>query len=487
MAKYFTIYFLFIATISFGNNLQLSPVTLSTSGGSSYLNFTISWENSWRVSSNSNNWDAVWIFFKRRDCAAIQWHHVNLSDQDADHTATAPLFVNGYSDKKGVMIYRLTNGFGNISNANIQIKLDAPPAGNYEYKVCGIEMVNVKQDAFYVGDGTSNFTFKIGTTSNPYLISSEASINFSQTGTNLWSNYPSQNSFTLPTAYPKGYNAFYCMKYEISQGQYADFLNTIAQDAFLNRYDANNVNVSRYTIAGSWPAITALAPDRACNWISIEDLSAYLDWSALSPLSELEFEKVCRGGNIIPITNEFAWGGNQITDANTITSGTDGQPNETVDDIIATGTGLANHNNSVVLGPLRCGFAFRTGTTRFAAGASFYGATEMSGNVYEFCINVDSSTYGRGKYFIGNHGDGELSTASTPGYSNQGWPGQIAGDLSEQYFSFSARGGAWTSLFNAYELRVSDRSFKIIEVGLPTPDAKGRSFAFGGRGVSRRQ
>jgi hypothetical protein len=212
MAKYCTLFFLLISACSFGNNLQISPVTLSTSGGNSYLNFSISWENSWRVSNDPGNRDAVWIFFKQRDCAAIQWHHADVSDQDADHTATAPLFVDAYPDKKGVMIYRLTDGSGNITNANIQIKLDAPPPGNYEYKVFGIEMVYVKQDVFYAGDGTSNFTFKTGATNNPYLISSEAAVDFNPGGTNLWSNYPGQSSFTLPAAYPKGYNSFYCMK-----------------------------------------------------------------------------------------------------------------------------------------------------------------------------------------------------------------------------------------------------------------------------------
>ncbi|HCR53204.1 MAG TPA: hypothetical protein DIW27_02215, partial [Cytophagales bacterium] len=33
--------------------------------------------------------------------------------------------------------------------------------------------------------------------------------------------------YTIPANYPKGFNAFYTMKYEVSQKQYADFFNTL--------------------------------------------------------------------------------------------------------------------------------------------------------------------------------------------------------------------------------------------------------------------
>ena len=489
MAKFFTIFLLFFSSLSFGNNLQISPVTLSTSSGSSYLNFSISWENSWRVSSNPGNWDAVWIFFKRRDCAAIQWHHVNISDQDADHTATAPLFVDAYADKKGVMIYRLSDGAGNITNANIQIKLDAPPAGTFEYKVSGIEMVYINQGSFYLGDGVSTYTFKTGSSLNPYLVTGETAIPMSPSGTDLWSTSNTLGAFTLPATYPKGFNAFYCMKYEISQGQYASFLNNINQDAAQNRFDPVNSNISRYTISGVWPNITAAVPDRACNWIGFEDLAAYLDWSGLSPMTELEFEKVCRGSGNFPIAGEFAWGGNQITDADAFVPGTEDLPTEAISTTITPGTGLANYTNFGILGPLRCGFAAKNTTTRFEAGAAYYGVMELSGNVHERCYNVDSSTLGMAPSFTGTHGDGELSITPSPGFANQNWPGEGALSTDVEYYSVAARGGAWSSPNNnnGDMVKVSDRNAYIINTSVQQPDSKGRSASFGGRGVSRRQ
>jgi formylglycine-generating enzyme required for sulfatase activity len=474
---------LLLFTGIYANNVQIGPVTIL---GTDTLQFTISWENSWRVTNNPNNWDAVWVFVKRSDCASIQWHHANLSSQDADHSASTLLFVDAYADKKGVMIYRSAPGFGNTGNVTIKLKLDAPPLGNYQYKVFGVEMVYVPEGAFYAGDGASTQKFKIGNTDSSFLITGEAPLLVSPVGSNLWTLSNTVGPFTLPAAYPKGYNAFYCMKYEISQGQYADFLNTIASDAAQNRYDQTLNNNSRYTISGAWPSITAAAYDRACNHLSIDDLIAFDDWAALSPLTELEFEKACRGNSInVSVAGEFAWGTNAVTSTTSITPGTDGQSNETVDDVIAPGSGLANYLGTNIIGPLRCGFAARTATSRLEAGASYYGLMEMSGNLYELCYNVDTTVFGRSYLFNGTHGDGELSVSPNPGYANQSWPGELPLDLTTQYFSFAAKGGSWVS--QADQLKVSDRNANIITSSVPQPNSQGRSPAFGGRGVSRRQ
>ncbi|NII25498.1 hypothetical protein HB364_10420 [Pseudoflavitalea sp. X16] len=488
MRQYYLIcyYLLALSFPAAANNLRIGPVTETVAGSDHFLHFTISWENSWRITGSPGNRDAVWLFVKRRDCSAVQWLHANLGDQDSAHSAGTPLFVDAYADKKGVMIYRSTTGTGSIDSVSIQLKLDAPPAGDYEYKVFGIEMVYINEGAFYLGDGVSTYRFKTGTTDDPYLITSEGAITMSNSGSNLWSTSNTSGSFTLPDAYPKGYNAFYCMKYELSQGQYADFLNAISNDAFLNRYDAAHIGLSRYTISGTWPAMVASAPDRACNWVGIEDLIAYLDWAALSPMTELEFEKICRGANT-PVAAEFAWGTSGITNADTITTGTDGMPNETISNYIAPGTGPALYNISGPRGPLRCGFAAKASTSRVEAGAAYYGVMEMSGNVLELCYNADSSMFGKGPSFNGSHGDGELSITPNAGYANAGWPGQTPGDINTQYYTFTARGGAWSSQFSGIFLRTSDRNAHIINTSVPSPDGKGRSHSFSGRGVSRRQ
>jgi hypothetical protein len=37
-------------------------------------------------------------------------------------------------------------------------------------------------------------------------------------------------------------------------------------------------------------------------------MAAFADWSGLRPMSELEYEKACRGYNTPAVPNEYAWG-----------------------------------------------------------------------------------------------------------------------------------------------------------------------------------
>jgi formylglycine-generating enzyme required for sulfatase activity len=478
----------------YANNLKIGTVTISTISGNQYLNFTISWDNSWRVSSSPNNWDAVWVFVKRRDCAGLDWSHVNLSANDADHDAGDSLFVDAYTDKKGVMIYRNADGSGNINNINVKLKLDAPPSGNYEYSVFGIEMVYIPQGAFNVGDGQSYSSLQKWPTNAPYLISSEDSIQLGQDTGKLFhiqsgtGDVGIVHGTTLSQAYPKGYNAFYCMKYEVSQGQYADFLNNIAQDAALNRYLPGNAGVERYNIQGIWPSISSTTPDRACNFMSFQDLAALLDWSALSPMTELEYEKICRGANSTPVAAEKAWGSNTATDANTVAPGTDGTPSEYVSDAIITGSGLANFAGNVTgsfSGPLRCGFAARPNSNRYQAGASYYGVMELSGNLMERCYNLAIFNNGAigGGLFTGGEGDGELTSSPNAGYANEGWvcEGYNGGIFVDGYAAGFKGGGYIRSL---ERMAVSDRFF-INVTGFTAIQSRVQDY--GGRGVSRRQ
>src|SRR5262249_10316729 len=150
----------------------------------------------------------------------------------------------------------------------------------------------------------------------PLLISSESAVNVYEANQIIC---PS-GLCSLTSAFPKGYNAFYIMKYEISQGQYADFLNA-TNSLVQSVHWLNSNGSSRNTIVntGTPPQqYSSSRPDRACNYLSWADYTAFLDWAALRPPTELEFEKACRGTNIA-VTNEYAWGSTTYTDANSIT------------------------------------------------------------------------------------------------------------------------------------------------------------------------
>ncbi|MCS7073726.1 MAG: hypothetical protein NZ108_04580, partial [Bacteroidia bacterium] len=216
MKKYISLIVLFLLPL-FGhtNNLIITNLQIL---GTDTLSFNVSWDNSWRVLSPPSNWDAVWLFAKRKDCAGILWDHVSLSTNSADHLVGAPLTVTAYPDGKGIMIYRSTSGSGNISNVNVKMKMTSVPTGAYDYQVFGIEMVYIPQGSFTLGDGTSTYFFyeNVGT-NPPYVVSSEAAINMSSSaGTgNLWASAGGYvTNATIPANYPKGFNAFYCMKYE---------------------------------------------------------------------------------------------------------------------------------------------------------------------------------------------------------------------------------------------------------------------------------
>ena len=75
MRKIFTFYFCLLSYASFSNNVQIGVPSLPST---TTLQFTVQWDNSWRIASGPNNWDALWIFVKYQDCANNLWKHVDL-------------------------------------------------------------------------------------------------------------------------------------------------------------------------------------------------------------------------------------------------------------------------------------------------------------------------------------------------------------------------------------------------------------------------
>lgn len=430
------------------NNLQISNVALN----GTLLSFNVSWDNSWRTTGTAPyNYDAVWLFVKYRDCATLQWNHARVDSAGA----ASPLFADTTADQTGVMVYRAANGVGNISNVSVTFRLTGLAPGNYDFSVFGVEMVYVPQDSFYLGDGASFNTWRVGTNpAVPYYVTSEAPITVANSGTNLYAAAQIVAG-TMPAVYPKGYRAFYCMKYEISQAQYAEYLNTLTSTQEAARYLAGTAN--RYTIGGLWPVHTATAGNRAMNWMNWDDLLTYLDWAALRPMTELEFEKACRGPAVY-VPNEYAWGTTLIVDANTPTN--DGTATESVSNAVPPGNGIANYGNNVLLGPLRVGFAGTGTTNRLQIGASYYGICEMSGNIWEYCVSGGSVA---GRTFIPAHGNGNITPVGL--WDVPGWVNSTGNAI---------RGGGWSAA--VADLQISDRSNGTYSTNT-------RAFSLGGRGV----
>lgn len=121
----------------------------------------------------------------------------------------------------------------------------------------------------------------------------------------LWaSDIKPEDKGEIPATFPNGYAAFYCMKYSwITQGQYADFLNSLTVEQAKPRYwiEGHGMAISGGGTAvkrlGKAPDYTYAAtdPDGMCPWVCWKDAVLYTAWAGLRPMTELEFEKMLRG------------------------------------------------------------------------------------------------------------------------------------------------------------------------------------------------
>jgi formylglycine-generating enzyme required for sulfatase activity len=223
-----------------------------------------------------------------------------------------------------------------------------------EIRVFALEMVYVTSGAFKLGSGgTETGHFFDGTTNNPYNVASEGSITVSSSagatpGTLSYASGGDQGG-PIPATFPKGFAAFWIMKYESSQQQYVDFLNNLDLTRSTNR------NPTGFT--GTHPNLVAPFPERAMGGLSINDYLAFADWSGLRPFTELEYEKTCRGANQLPVPNEYPWGNTTIAFTTNPGVTNPGLENETATN------GNANFNNGTFR-PLRTGIYATTSSTR---------------------------------------------------------------------------------------------------------------------------
>lgn len=491
-----------VAGIVHANNISVNNIAFEQSGvGYTHVACDVAWDHSWRVSWTEvtpnitvTNWDAAWVFVKFRVATNnAPWQHATLSTNNSDHVVPSQaLFTVGTSSNAvsanlgvGGFLYRKDEGSGNWSN-RIKLRWNYAHDGVTDtsqvvISVHAIEMVYLPQGSFKVGsggtesgsftEGNAGTTWVSGTTpSVPFAITSEAVITITNTAGNLWGTATSGGNTigsagTLPGAYPKGYNAFYCMKYEISEGQWVSFFNMLTDSQKTPRditssTGKNSDNVtSRNTVAWTTGDATTAAPDRACSYLGWADFAAYADWAGLRPMTELEFEKACRGP-MPPIAAEYVWG-----DATTLiaitnfTGGADGSGTETA---LPTNANCCYANKPAVQGPARCGIFATSASARANAGATYWGIMEMSGNLGERLVTAADA----GRTFTGAVGDGVLD--STGNANAALWPANSNGT------GASWRGGSWAN--PATYLRTSDR------VSGANPNAS-RGNVYGGRCV----
>jgi formylglycine-generating enzyme required for sulfatase activity len=398
----------------------------------------------------------------------------------------------------GMMLYRSELGSGTFSATDVQLRWNYSvqgviPGSVVKADVFGIEMVLVPGGPFWVGDEESVGTFRQATRNFPFFVSSDGSV--LRVGENgccdqieikndgIWVDgdggisKSSAMEADMNPDYPTGFRGFYCMKYEITQGQYRDFLNTLTrvQQNARTTSDISGTRVSsRYVMSGGrieeWrnglrcdATLPLTGPIEiycdldgdgiknesndgewlACNFLTWPDGAAYMDWSGLRHMTELEYEKACRGPNI-PVPGEYAWGTAEIT-SNYYSVSDEGTNQEG----IATGYSLTEGNAHYAFllfgGPCRVGIfaANSLNTGRVSSGAGYYGAMELTGNLWEHMVTIGNSS---GRQYLAVHGDGKISEAGDSDVAD--WPPSL--------FNFTGlRGGSFYD--NPFDIRVSDR------------------------------
>ncbi|MEM7368777.1 MAG: SUMF1/EgtB/PvdO family nonheme iron enzyme [Bacteroidota bacterium] len=429
--KYFSLVFLTcLPLFLFSNNIQISNVRISdqnTTDDYYMIEFDISWENSWRTSTMESNWDAAWVFIKYSLKNHHDWQHATLHYIDgfndghlAPPGATVQTYTNtpAFTDEGvGVMIYRSSDGIGDVYWKNVQLRWDygTDLIGDnsvVELSIFGIEMVYVPQGAFFVGSGDINSS-QLGKANNgaPFLIDSENSILLGGIGPNQLSSHNDDAGVgddfnhlflqTLPAEFPKGYEAFYCMKYEASQQQYADFLTHLSPLQRDNRNENGEENFGIHT--GNHYAVVDF-PWRPMGNLGWPDIAAYLDWSGLRLMTELEYEKACRGP-LDPISQEFAWGNSSLFEE-ALTLEHVGEENEIITGPLGYPSGYSNIASPATFP--RCGIfaASAINKTRQETGGSYWGIMEMSSNCPELVLSIGKAS---SRTCQGLHGDGEIS------------------------------------------------------------------------------
>lgn len=442
---------LLLFVVTFANNVQVSSVTYN--GTTQIVSFTLSWENSWDLTGGSppGNHDAIWVFIK---CQTNNlWLHGQLSTNPLSHTLgnSLALAQPGAMNPYGVLIKKSSLGFGNINGGHsVSLQLSSP-SGISAIQVFAIEMVYITEGTFSIGRSTlasQNEAF------NGYTITSENTIPNATLGL-----FPE-----VPATFPKGYKAFYAMKYEISQGQYTDFLNTLTRTQQQQRVEADisGTTVTNRYVMTNQPVLTdynhivcgtnipatgsigfsSTVPEKACNYLSAADLRSYLDWAALRPMTELEFEKVCRGFDPL-VDNQYIWSSGAsslpfppmtVIDADLPTETTTGSDPAVNTQQLGNISCMTYGNGRL----MRCGFAGSKPTSRELAGATYFGVMEMAGNVGEMVYSVFENQ------FTGVNGNGNVN--DVPDF----WADYNKG--------LQSRGGCYATL-SLHKFKIESRNF----------------------------
>lgn len=386
------------------NNIVVADVALSspTVSGVS-ISFTLKENNvvSGSTPNEASYKTADWIFVKFSTQAGADgtWHHATLTGGAVNGPAT----LAAASDNMGVFVTHNQNAAYWTAGATVtwNYGADGVSGANARVKVFAVSMVKVPTGSFVYNAGGIG-----GATYNNYGGGAQMTVNSTE---------------DLPVGaaagWPNGYNSFYIMRYELTQGQYADFLNTVHSSTAAALYagDVNYGHNMGYNPPNPYGwRYSAVDRFAAKNYLSTNDMWSFLSWAGLRPMTEMEYEKACRDTGSDART--YPWG-SSLPDTDTYNPPNEGGTHK---------RNFANHNNTsggqkvLDVGRYMAGDVYRTPEQ---TGASPYGIADLVGNAGEHVIACSYTT-------VPDNGSGTVAWPSN-------WP--AAGSTQK-----GLRGGDWS-------------------------------------------
>ncbi|MGW9684306.1 formylglycine-generating enzyme family protein [Flagellimonas sp. 2504JD1-5] len=433
--KYRLSFLALVLSISVGaTDLKISTPLLYIEGDQAYTLFNVSWDNAWY---NTKNHDAVWLFFKSISENG-GYKHINVAQSGhrvvSVFSKDPNLIFEVPKDGAGLFV-KPNNTFRGRVEVTLKVALHKPSFVDVDqrgwyFHAYGIEMVHIPQGGFTLGDpdpvaqefGSFYKPNKKGKPSGLVKITSQdQELTVSETGDLFYNSgeykYEGDQQGPIPASYPKGVTPYYMMKYEPTEGQYAEFLNSLASD----QTPARLLHLERQykdhdgTITPKNDRYITKFPNKPCLFMGWDDAMAYADWAGLRPMTEFEFVKAARGTEP-PKAHDFPWGTSSKERMQRLP-----HPNRTL--IMANGWDESK----------------LTEETRDYYGASHYWVMDMAGSIWERVITLG---HPNGRAFTGVHGDGNLSPDGAADVQN--WPtGESEGGI-------GFRGGGFYSYDREY-------------------------------------
>ena len=351
------------------------------------IQFDLNWGYSWR---DNINWDAAWVFAKYKGTDGV-WRHAKLNNTGFSINPYKTIEVT--DDKLGAFIYSAYQGQGTSAALGTQLQWNYGLDGltsvtGLEVRVFAVEMVYVPEGDFNIAKRFNGGNLFAAPSDNFPVVNTRLTPSLSYNDGSAATirikgdaGIDSNNDGTIDKPdYPSGYRSFYCYKYELTEQQYADFLNCLTPS------QRAAMGVAGLGITLSNGEYFSSTPNRACGNMTPQRMLAYADWSGMRPMTILEMNKVSYG----PL-----------------------QPAQTQSNYYAAGTSNTYSNNSI----LDVGSFDSATSTRSQSGSSYYGIDDLTGNAREHVVSLNFLD------FNSTNGDGVLDAsgnANVNGWSSTG-------------------------------------------------------------------